>query len=226
MAEMVVKTLRTAADGGTTVLCTIHQPSVAVFNMFDKLLLLSAGETAYFGPAKEALGYFASLGYQCPADEDPVEFMMSLVDATPEAGEAGSIESKELSQSRNTAVERAREVAAATPAPVDSDHAIAKSGRTYDSTWWEQLAALLDRELLVRKRSVALTKAVIGRTLFNSFLVGSIYFRVKKDQQGVFSINGALSFIIINQLFTYVTGQAVHNFYTFAMLPFIMVALA
>jgi ATP-binding cassette, subfamily G (WHITE), member 2 len=50
MAEMVVKTLRVAANAGTTVILAIHQPSSAVFKLFDKLLLLSEGEAAYFGP--------------------------------------------------------------------------------------------------------------------------------------------------------------------------------
>jgi len=37
-----------------------------VFSFFDKLLLLSAGETAYFGARAEALPFFEQLGFPCP----------------------------------------------------------------------------------------------------------------------------------------------------------------
>ena len=35
--------LRTAAGSGTSVVCTIHQPSVEAFSLFDRLLLLKFG---------------------------------------------------------------------------------------------------------------------------------------------------------------------------------------
>lgn len=55
-----------------------------------------------------------------------------------------------------------------------------------------------------------MTKAVFGRTFFVSFLLSTLYWQVAKDQQGVFSITGALSFIVLNHVFTYVIGQAVN----------------
>jgi ABC-type multidrug transport system permease subunit len=84
------------------------------------------------------------------------------------------------------------------------------AGSSFDSTWGEQLKALLGRELAVRKRSKILTKAVFGRTLVISFLLSTLYWQAEKDQQGVFSITGALSFIVLNHVFTYVIGQAVN----------------
>ena len=50
-AYNVVRILRnlSRAGGGTTVLCTIHQPSSEVFNVFDVLTLLGGGSTNYHG---------------------------------------------------------------------------------------------------------------------------------------------------------------------------------
>lgn len=42
--------IRNTVDSGRTVVCTIHQPSVDIFEQFDELLLLKpGGETTYFG---------------------------------------------------------------------------------------------------------------------------------------------------------------------------------
>lgn len=53
-AFFVVQILRNIASNGKTVISSIHQPSGEVFALFDDLLLLSGGETVYFGDAKSA----------------------------------------------------------------------------------------------------------------------------------------------------------------------------
>ncbi|KAJ1485051.1 P-loop containing nucleoside triphosphate hydrolase protein [Baffinella frigidus] len=49
-AEKVVASLRALADLGHTVVCVIHQPSGAVFNTFDDLLLLYAPAVGTVAP--------------------------------------------------------------------------------------------------------------------------------------------------------------------------------
>ena len=49
-AAVVMRGLKRIAQSGRAVCCTIHQPSIAIFNEFDELLLLKrGGETVYFG---------------------------------------------------------------------------------------------------------------------------------------------------------------------------------
>eukprot|EP00004_Rigifila_ramosa_P019488 TRINITY_DN4957_c0_g1_i1.p1 TRINITY_DN4957_c0_g1~~TRINITY_DN4957_c0_g1_i1.p1 ORF type:complete len:612 (+),score=201.49 TRINITY_DN4957_c0_g1_i1:52-1836(+) len=75
----ILDKINSLARGGRTVIATIHQPSSEMFENFDKLLLLSQGRLVYFGAAKEALGFFASVGQPIPAYFNPAEFIMDLV---------------------------------------------------------------------------------------------------------------------------------------------------
>ncbi|XP_043711176.1 pleiotropic drug resistance protein 1-like isoform X2 [Telopea speciosissima] len=50
-AAIVMRTVRNIVDTGRTVVCTIHQPSIDIFDAFDELLLLKqGGEEIYVGP--------------------------------------------------------------------------------------------------------------------------------------------------------------------------------
>lgn len=92
-AMIVVKTLRRIADGGRTIIATIHQPSSAVFCMFDDLLLLKkGGEVVYHGPlgdhdSNRLVAHFE----QCGADpielgDNPANWMLREM-ASPRTGD-------------------------------------------------------------------------------------------------------------------------------------------
>jgi ABC-type multidrug transport system ATPase subunit len=58
MAMSVVDTMRTLAKKGKTIVCTIHQPSSEIFEMFDKLYLMAEGRLAYTGSLLRAQEFF------------------------------------------------------------------------------------------------------------------------------------------------------------------------
>ncbi|KAF5940323.1 hypothetical protein HYC85_021490 [Camellia sinensis] len=50
-AAIVMRTVRNTVDTGRTVVCTIHQPSIDIFEAFDELLLMKrGGNVIYAGP--------------------------------------------------------------------------------------------------------------------------------------------------------------------------------
>ena len=61
-----------------TVLATIHQPSFAMYELFDKILLLSQGRLVYTGPATQAPDFFAKVGYPVPDQVNPTDHYMDV----------------------------------------------------------------------------------------------------------------------------------------------------
>ncbi|KAF2398607.1 putative ABC multidrug transporter [Trichodelitschia bisporula] len=83
-AYNIMRFMRKLAEAGQAVVCTIHQPSATLFNAFDSLLLLAkGGRTTYFGEtgegSAELLRYFADHGAPCPADVNPAEHIIDVV---------------------------------------------------------------------------------------------------------------------------------------------------
>ncbi|CAI2169630.1 3148_t:CDS:10 [Funneliformis geosporum] len=76
----VCKLLRNIAhQQKLNVAAVIHSPSPQAFNTFDDFLLLGkGGRIVYFGPRENALDYFKNLGFDCPTDESPADFMMEV----------------------------------------------------------------------------------------------------------------------------------------------------
>ena len=58
---------------------SVHQPSTSTFQLFDQLMLLSAGKTCYYGQASKVKDYFDSIGYSMPLQVNPAEFLLDLV---------------------------------------------------------------------------------------------------------------------------------------------------
>jgi len=58
MAMSIVETMKNLAKNGKTIICTIHQPSSELFEMFDKFCLISEGRLAYIGNRFNATKFF------------------------------------------------------------------------------------------------------------------------------------------------------------------------
>ncbi|KAF2439675.1 ATP-binding cassette transporter-like protein [Karstenula rhodostoma CBS 690.94] len=69
----------TARKYNILVIASIHQPSTTTFELFDQLLLLSRGKTAYNGPIAGIQDYFTSIGYEMPTYINPAEYIIQLV---------------------------------------------------------------------------------------------------------------------------------------------------
>lgn len=83
-AYEICRFMRKLASSGQTIIATIHQPSAALFETFDVLLLLTkGGKTTYFGPTGKdsavVLDYFGRRGAPCPSETNPAEHIVDVV---------------------------------------------------------------------------------------------------------------------------------------------------
>jgi ABC-type multidrug transport system ATPase subunit len=76
----VLQSLKDLSRLGVTVIAVIHQPRYSLFRQFDEVLLLGVGgRTVYQGKTSKALEYFTKSGFDCPANENPADFLLDVI---------------------------------------------------------------------------------------------------------------------------------------------------
>ncbi|KAL4583825.1 hypothetical protein LXL04_008409 [Taraxacum kok-saghyz] len=84
-AAIVMRTVRNTVDTGRTVVCTIHQPSIDIFEAFDELLLMKrGGQVIYAGPlgrnSSKIVEYFEAIPGvpKIPEKYNPATWMLEV----------------------------------------------------------------------------------------------------------------------------------------------------
>jgi ATP-binding cassette subfamily G (WHITE) protein 2 (SNQ2) len=187
-AWAIVSFLRELADKGQAILCTIHQPSAELFQVFDRLLLLrKGGQTVYFGDlgrkSQTMIDYFERNGGRpCSSDENPAEYILDVIGAGATASTSvnwndvwkSAPESKRLEQE----IERIHSEKRNAPVEDDGHHP------EFASSFITQLSTLLVRSFrdYIRKPSYLMAKFMtcIAFGLF----IGFTFFKAPLSFQG------------------------------------------
>ncbi|RVW27541.1 ABC transporter G family member 28 [Vitis vinifera] len=79
--RLLLKALRREALEGVNICMVVHQPSFALFKMFEDLVLLAKGGlTVYHGPVKKVEEYFAGLGINVPERVNPPDHFIDILE--------------------------------------------------------------------------------------------------------------------------------------------------
>ncbi|WVQ65812.1 uncharacterized protein L199_003990 [Kwoniella botswanensis] len=108
-ASRLVRLLKTLAESGTTIIASIHQPSSALYQAFDQVILLSRGNQLYFGRGGIApKEYFEKKGYRCPEGYNIADYLLEIAssenDLPPQHN--GEIERDSSGETSYTSIEQ------------------------------------------------------------------------------------------------------------------------
>ncbi|PWY78837.1 hypothetical protein BO83DRAFT_356261 [Aspergillus eucalypticola CBS 122712] len=78
-----VRKLRLSTDyTGSTAVVAIYQASQAIYDIFDKVIVLYEGRQIYFGRSGDARQFFIEMGFECPDRQTTANFLTSLTSPT------------------------------------------------------------------------------------------------------------------------------------------------
>jgi ABC-type multidrug transport system ATPase subunit len=214
-----------ASPGGRLVITVIHQPRSSIFEMFDRMLVLSEGRTMFFGPAGEAVRHFAACGYPCPEAFNPSDYFLDLLspdNRTPETEAAtrnriralgDAWEAKHLQLAQSQTQQRTPQVGNGTQldeADGRQEHLpsvqVIGSGANDLAAMRRNFLILCWRAWTEQRRNYGAFVAKIVFNIFFGLIIGGIYSNIGHSQESIQNRRGCLFFIMINQNFGSVTG--------------------
>lgn len=86
-ANQIVTLLSELAHKGRIVIITIHQPRSELFQVFDKICIMSFGELIFCGGPSDMITFFSDCGYPCPAHSSPFDFYVDLTSVDTQSKE-------------------------------------------------------------------------------------------------------------------------------------------
>ncbi|EYU45829.1 hypothetical protein MIMGU_mgv1a019588mg [Erythranthe guttata] len=197
-AAIVMRTVRNTVDTGRTVVCTIHQPSIDIFEAFDELLLLKrGGQVIYAGPlgrhSNKIIEYFEAIPGVPRIKEkyNPATWMLEsssvATEARLEIDFAEYYKSTTLFQRNEALVE---ELSKTVPGAKDLYF-----NTQYSESEWGQFKACLWKQWWTYWRSPDYNLVRYFFTLACALLVGTVFWRVgtkKNSDTDLLTIIGAM----------------------------------
>ncbi|KAF4389693.1 hypothetical protein F8388_009826 [Cannabis sativa] len=208
-AAIVMRAVKNVADTGRTIVCTIHQPSIDIFESFDELILLKiGGRIIYSGPLGknstrvieylEGISGVANIRNNC----NPATWMLEVTSSSSEAGLEVDFAKiyKDSSNNKNLAKQLS------TPPPGSRN---LHFPTRFSQNAWGQFESCLWKLNLSYWRSPSYNFMRLMHTLVTSFVFGALFWNQGKkitNQQNLFNIFGSMytsvGFLGINNCMT------------------------
>nr|XP_027071225.1 ABC transporter G family member 32-like isoform X1 [Coffea arabica] len=202
-AAIVMRTVRNIVNTGRTIVCTIHQPSIDIFESFDELLFMKrGGELIYAGPlgpkSCKLIEYFEAIegvrkirpGY------NPATWMLEVT-SSAEENRIG-VDFAEVYR-RSNLFQRNKELVERLSKP-NSDSKDLKFPTIYSKSFLDQFLACLWKQNLSYWRNPQYTAVRLFYTFIISLMLGTICWKFgsKRDtQQDLFNAMGSLYIAVL-----------------------------
>ncbi|KAF7379976.1 hypothetical protein HZH68_016924 [Vespula germanica] len=202
----VVNLLKLLARQGRTIICTIHQPSASLFQIFDQIYVLAQGNCLFQGSTKKLIPYLESMKLPCPIYHNPADYVIEL--ACGEYGEEqlktlinGSDNGRKVQWFENPqALKDAKALRALHPLKkqkkVDSISGSQATPLSY------QISVLLKKGFLICKRDQTLTHLRIVVNIMLGLMLGLVFIQSGEDGARVLDNYNLLFAILIHHMMT------------------------
>ncbi|XP_075642100.1 pleiotropic drug resistance protein 1-like isoform X2 [Castanea sativa] len=197
-AAIVMRTVRNTVDTGRTVVCTIHQPSIDIFDAFDELYLLkSGGEEIYNGPighrASLLISYFEGIpGVKKIRDGiNPATWMLEVTTAAQEAA-LGVNFSDVYNNSELYRRNKAMIKELSKPQPMSKDLHFPTQ---YSQSFWTQCKACLWKQHWSYWRNPQYSAVRLLFSTFIALMFGTMFWDLgtkRRRQQDIFNAVGSI----------------------------------
>ncbi|KAK1440280.1 hypothetical protein QVD17_06105 [Tagetes erecta] len=200
-----------------TIVASIHQPGIEVFELFHNLCLLSSGTTVYFGKTSSANEFFSLNGFPCPTFQNPSDhFLRTINKDFDEDIELGSTERKPTEEVIKTLVGSYK--LSSTYQEVNNIVTeICKKGEaTHDHTSKDHASFLTQSIVLTRRSFVNMHRDLgyywlrLGIYLALSLGIGTLFYKVGSTYSSVQARSSMLMFVA-----TFLTFMAIGGFPSF-----------
>lgn len=215
-AYSLVKTLKDLASLGHSIALVIHQPRTDIYNMLDRLLLLSKGKVVFEGHPKNVRSYLETVASPLPPETGIADWIMDTIiaDEQRQKQQDGGKESyvcladhwnaeQGMLLSSNTETDESS--SDHPPNSSDDDHhqySLARPSETrssaYEASFGRELSMLTGR-ISKQQRGDKLTRVTCLLTLVYLVFTSFMYFRLPNDTANIFERNSLIFFMLIAQ---------------------------
>lgn len=201
----VMSAVRRLAEGCRTIVTVIHQPSSETFELFDKLCLLAAGETVYFGDASLAVEMFNAAGLQVPTTRSAPDHFLHCINR--------DFESEDYDVEKNIAAlvksYKESKVYSTVKSHVKELHT--NPGEKYKDLreqpgWLFQTGILSWRTFLNNLRNIGVFWMRLGMYIVLCLAIGFVYFQLGGTWKDVYSRAALLFFVVAFLTFMSIAG--------------------
>ncbi|KAH7071476.1 ABC-2 type transporter-domain-containing protein [Paraphoma chrysanthemicola] len=189
-AWSIIKLLRDLADGGQSILCTIHQPSATLIEQFDRLLLLAkGGRTVYFGElgkdSETVIDYFASYGAPlCPAGANPAEYILEQIGAGATGQATLDWPSVWASSAERQAVTQRIDIFQSLTTS-NKETARTAPKRQFSLNWFQQYTIVQGRLFVQQWRSAGYIKSKLAINILGGLFIAFTFYQEPSSMQGL-----------------------------------------
>ncbi|XP_024937360.1 protein scarlet-like isoform X2 [Cephus cinctus] len=190
-AMRVIEYIKRLVRNDTIVFCTIHQPATCIYKIFNNVIFLVNGTTAYAGTLSNATAFFESEGFVCPSNFDEAEYYVRVLSNQLSDG----YEICRLGASNGaTRLCTAFSKSPLSRVPETARRQILFEIRTHQRpNWLTQFYWLMWRFYLEAKRSIDHNIFYYHTYIFSVIMIGLIYHEINsREQIGIQNTRGAL----------------------------------